>query len=189
MLDKPVLRGRLVTLRPLNVEDASAIFASMEDAETMRLTGTQQQFTLPQIEAFCRAVVDADDRADYAITLGDDPAYIGEVVLNNIDWTNRTASFRIALAGQRYFGHGYGSEATRLMLDYGFRHLNLHRIELEVYDFNPRAQRVYEKAGFVREGVRRDVLLWDGVYHSAIVMSVLAPAYWEREKVRGTSDA
>ena len=96
MLDKPVIWGRLVTLRPLTVKDAPAILASMEDAETMRLTGTQQQFALPQIEAFCRAVVDADDRADYAITLGDDPAYIGEAVLNNIDWTNRTASFRIA---------------------------------------------------------------------------------------------
>ena len=49
----------------------------------------------------------------------------------------------------------------------------MHRIELEVYDFNPRAQHVYEKAGFMREGVRREVLLWDGEYHDAIVMSIL----------------
>ncbi|MCA9996054.1 MAG: GNAT family N-acetyltransferase [Anaerolineales bacterium] len=180
MLDKPVLRGSLVTLRPLTIDDAPAILASMDDAETMRLTGTQQQFTLAQVEAFCRSVVGADDRADYAITLGDDPTYIGEVVLNDLDWTNRTANFRIALAGRRYFGQGYGSEATRLMLAYGFRQLALHRIELEVYDFNPRAQRVYEKAGFVREGVRRDVLLWDGAYYSAIMMSILAPEYWEQ---------
>lgn len=177
MLEKPILRGERVTLRPLTAVDAAAVFASMADAEVMRLTGTQQQFTLAQVEAFCRRVAEADDRADYAITLGDDPAYIGEVVLNEIDWENRTANFRIALAGQRYFGKGYGSEATRLIVDYGFKQLKLHRIELEVYDFNPRAQRVYEKAGFVREGVRRDVLLWDGEYHSAIVMSVLRHEY------------
>lgn len=177
MLDKPILRGEVVVLRPLTPGDAAAIFASLHDAEVRRLTGTQQQFTLAQVEAFCCRVAEADDRADYAITLGDDPTYIGEAVLNQIDWENRTANFRIALAGQRYFGKGYGSEATRLIVDYGFKQLKLHRIELEVYDFNPRACRVYEKAGFVREGVRRDVLRWEGKYHSAIVMSVLSHEY------------
>lgn len=177
MVDKPILKGHLVTLRPIVAEDGAAMLDSMADEEVMRLTGTQQQFTLAQVEAFCRAVAEADDRVDYAITLGDDTTYIGEVVLNEIDWTNRRASFRIALAGRQYFGKGYGSEATCLILEHGFGSLGLHRIELEVYDFNPRAQRVYEKVGFVREGVRRDVLLWDGAYHSAIVMSILAHEY------------
>jgi RimJ/RimL family protein N-acetyltransferase len=101
-------------------------------------------------------------------------------VLNEIDWLNRSANFRIALASQQFFGKGYGSEATQLIIDYGFRQLNLHRIELEVFDFNPRAQHVYEKVGFVKEGVRRDVLLWQGQYHSAITMSLLAPEYLAR---------
>ena len=55
--------------------------------------------------------------------------------------------------------------------------LDLHRIELEVYDFNPRAIHVYKKAGFIQEGIRRDVLLWDGKYQSAIVMSMLKSDY------------
>ncbi len=67
----------------------------------------------------------------------------------------------------------YGTEAARLAVDYGLHTLNLHRIELEVYDFNPRARHVYEKIGFVVEGVRRDALLWDGEYHDAILMSIL----------------
>jgi RimJ/RimL family protein N-acetyltransferase len=71
------------------------------------------------------------------------------------------------------------------MLDYGIRQLHLYRIELEVYDFNPRAQHVYEKVGFVQEGIRRDVLLWKGVYHSAIVMSILADEY---EKIYANND-
>ena len=99
--------------------------------------------------------------------------YIGEVVLNQFDDDNRSASFRIALQGKDFYGQGYGTEATKLIVDYGFSQLNLHRIELEVYDFNPRAQRVYEKAGFKKEGVKRDVLLWEGSYQSAIVMSIL----------------
>ena len=114
---------------------------------------------------------------------GSNPLKIGFPILVQ---ENRSASFRIALAGAAYFGKGYGSEATQLIVDFGFRELKLHRIELEVYDFNPRAQHVYEKAGFVKEGVRRDVLLWDGVYQSAIVMSILEDE-WREARVRSQS--
>lgn len=177
MLEKPILHGEKINLRPIVVTDAAEMFKTLSDEESMRLTGTQQSFTLEQVEAFCARLFDDEDRLDYAITLKDDPTYIGEVVLNDIDWDNKSASFRIALGSASIFGKGYGSEATRLIIDHGFRILGLHRIELEVYDFNPRAQHVYEKAGFVREGVRRDVLLWDGKYQSAIIMSILAPEY------------
>ncbi len=177
MLEKPTLSGTRITLRPITVADATPMFTSLSDKESMRLTGTQASFTFEQVEKYCQRIVTADNRIDLVITLKDDPAYLGEVVLNDIDWQNRSASFRIALAHEKLFGQGYGTEATRLIIDYGFKVLNLHRIELEVYDFNPRAQHVYEKVGFVKEGVRRDVLLWDGVYQSAITMSILAPEY------------
>ena len=154
------------------------MFASLSDEESMRLTGTQQSFTFAQVEAYCQRIETAVDRADYAIIRKEDEVYVGEVVLNQIDWENRSSNFRIALAGEAHFGKGYGSEATRLILHYGFATLHLHRIELEVYDFNPRAQHVYEKAGFVREGVRRDALLWDGEYHDAFVMSILEDEFW-----------
>lgn len=183
MLNPPILTGNQIVLRPITKDDAADMFASLSDEEGMRLTGTQDQFTFEQVEAFCEKVSKADDRVDYAIALKSDPRmkYIGEVVLSDIDEVNRSASFRIAMKGKAYFGKGYGSEATRLMIDFGFETLNLHRIELEVYDFNPRAQHVYEKIGFVREGVRRDVLLWDGVYQSGIMMSLLRPD-WEASK-------
>lgn len=177
MLEKPVLIGSRVILRPITAADAPAMFASLSDEEGRRLTGTQKSFTFEQVQEHCQRVVGADDRVDLAITLKDGGDYVGEAVLKDIDGVNRTAGFRIALAGQVHFGKGYGTEATRLLIDHGMRTLRLHRIELEVYDFNPRAQRVYEKVGFVREGVRRDVLLWDGVYHSAIVMGLLEHEY------------
>lgn len=177
MIEKPILTGDKIVLRPITEDDAPAMFAALADGEMLRLTGSQQTFTYDAVQQFCRRVMSADDRADYAITLKGDPTYMGEVVLNNIDWLNRTANFRIALGQQALLGLGYGTEATRLILDYGFHSLNLHRIELEVYEFNPRAQRVYEKVGFVREGVRRDVLLWEGQYYSAITMSILEEEY------------
>ncbi|MFT5195456.1 MAG: RimJ/RimL family protein N-acetyltransferase [Candidatus Promineifilaceae bacterium] len=185
-MEKPILTGEKVILRPITVADAAGMFASLADEESMRLTGTQGTFTFGQVEAFCEKISKTDDRADYAITLKDDPesSYIGEVVLNEIDDENRSASFRIAMSGSAYFGKGYGSEATRLIIDYGFSTLNLHRIELEVYDFNPRAQHVYEKCGFVKEGVKRDVLFWDGRYQSAIIMSILEDE-WRKRRAEG----
>lgn len=183
MLKKPNLTGKKIDLRPITRQDAKAMFASLSDEESMRLTGTQQSFTFEQVEAYCRGLETAVDRADYAILRKEDDLYVGEVVLNDIDLENRSANFRIALAGKEYFGQGYGTEATQMLLEFGFHTLNLHRIELEVYDFNPRAQHVYAKAGFVQEGVRRDVLLWDGEFHDAILMSIL-----EDEYKKGTGD-
>jgi RimJ/RimL family protein N-acetyltransferase len=65
-----------------------------------------------------------------------------------------------------------------MITGYGFEVLGLHRIDLEVYSFNPRARHVYEKVGFVAEGVLRDALRWDGHWVDATVMSVLAPEWF-----------
>ena len=180
-LPKPPISGVLINLRPIVKADAHGMFVGVvNDEEGRRLTGTKGTFTFEGTEKYCARLFDSEDRVDYAITLKDNPAYIGEVVLNSIDADARSAGFRIALSDQQYYNKGYGSEATALMLRHGFETLGLHRIELEVYDFNPRAQHVYEKSGFVKEGVRRDVLLWEGVYHNAISMSILEEEWLAR---------
>ncbi len=174
--NKPTLQGKTIILRPTRTEDAETFFNSLADKEIMRLTGTYQTFTLAQVKAHYARIIDATDRADYTIVAKENPDIVlGEVVLNDINWHNHAANFRIALLKELLFGKGYGTQATVLMLKYGFESLGLHRIELEVYDFNPRAVHVYEKVGFRREGVKRDALFWQGKYHDAIVMSILKP--------------
>nr|WP_254628325.1 GNAT family protein [Plantibacter sp. MCCC 1A11337] len=81
-------------------------------------------------------------------------------------------NFRIALA-PGWTGQGFGTEATTAVLDHTFFVLGLHRIALDVYSFNPRAERSYVKAGFV-EGRRRHTLHWDGAWVDSILMSVLS---------------
>lgn len=70
-----------------------------------------------------------------------------------------------------------GTEATRLIVGYGFEQLGLYRISLTVFAFNPRARRVYEKAGFVEEGRMRQALKWDGERYDDIMMAILAPEW------------
>lgn len=176
-LVKPTIRGDRVILRPLAAGDADAMYASLQDAEGNRLTGTQRSFTQAEIRRWCEGVGLAEGRIDCAITSPEDGRYLGEAVLNDIDEVNRSANFRIALAGPELYGRCFGSEAARLLLAYGFQELELNRIELEVFAFNPRALRVYEKLGFKREGVRREVLFMDGNFHDSIVMGVLASEF------------
>jgi RimJ/RimL family protein N-acetyltransferase len=99
---------------------------------------------------------------------------VGEVVLNNLDAPNYVCSFRILLFHRRFLGRGLGTEAIRMILNHAFEAVGVHRVELEVYAFNPRARHVYEKIGFVHEGTKRDALCWNGEWIDAHTMAVLA---------------
>ena len=70
-------------------------------------------------------------------------------------------------------GRGYGTDAVRTMVAYGFRAMGLNRIQLDTFAFNTRARRAYAKAGFVEEGVRREALFIDGGFADEVVMAIL----------------
>lgn len=173
--DKPTLRGSRVLLRPMVADDAANMWADVHDDEATRLTGTHGALQRSQIDEWCATRADQPDRLDLAVIDLGTGDWVGEVVINDWDPDNRSCGFRIAL-GPTGRNRGLGTEATHLMVDYVFDQLDdppVNRIALEVYDFNPRAAAVYEKAGFRREGVLRQALLWDGDFHDAIVMSIV----------------
>jgi RimJ/RimL family protein N-acetyltransferase len=171
--DKPTLIGKRVILRPMVAADAEAFLESMDD-ESMRLTGTHRTFTLEELRAWATSRADVDDRLDLSIDDAETGHWVGELAINDWDPDNRSCGFRIAL-GPQGRNRGFGTEATRLIVDYVFAHLPIHRIGLEVFAFNPRAAHVYESVGFVREGVMRDALLWDGAHVDTVVMGILRP--------------
>ncbi|RAJ70594.1 acetyltransferase (GNAT) family protein [Streptomyces sp. PsTaAH-137] len=150
------------------------------DSEASRLTGSHDDGALDEggIGAWYDSRQEQDDRLDLAVVDLATGNVIGEAVLNEWDPGNESCSFRICLVPGSY-GSGLGTEATRLLVGYGFERLGLHRISLEVYAFNPRARRAYEKVGFVAEGVLRDALLWEGERVDATVMSILAPEWFQ----------
>lgn len=166
------LHGPRVTLRPLDERDVDDQLRAVQDPEQLRLTGTHRTFTRTDIVAWCRSRADAPGRYDWAIVETGGGGWLGECALNDIDPDNESAGFRIAL--DQRLGQGLGTEATGLVLDFAFGELGLHRVELEVFDFNSRAQKSYAKSGFTVEGVKRDGLLWEGVRHDVIMMAALA---------------
>jgi len=86
--------------------------------------------------------------------------------------------FGIHIGEEECRGKGYGTEATQLMLSYAFETLNLNRVELGVYDFNKQAIHVYEKAGFIREGIKRQDKFVNGRYADALIYGILASEYF-----------
>lgn len=174
-LTKPILTGTGVRLRALVAGDAEAMYASLDDPDTLRLTGTQSSFTFEQVRRHCDHIEQAEDRLDYAIEILGEVAGrpVGEAVLNCVDEINRSASFRIAIWKSDDRNKGIGTEATRLLVRHGFEVVGLNRIELEVYSFNPGARRVYQNIGFRLEGTRRQALLWDGEAVDAHIMALL----------------
>jgi RimJ/RimL family protein N-acetyltransferase len=177
---KATLTGNLVTLRPARRSDAAVLHGYLDDLEVARLTGTSHArdehgppaWTVEQLEEIYDRWSTADDRIVWVIIDNSTGNVVGESVLNDLDAHSRWCNFRIWISGAR--SRGLGTEATRLTLTHAFEEQALNRVELQVYDFNPRARHVYEKVGFVLEGTKRQALLLDGAWADAHDMAILA---------------
>jgi RimJ/RimL family protein N-acetyltransferase len=174
---KPTLVGTKVQLRPFVAADYPAICEALRDPEVVRLTGSRpivwDEAARERLREWYGSRGDQPDRLDLAVEERATGAWVGEVVLNEWDPHNQSCNFR-TMFGPRGRDRGLGTEAARLLVRYGFEQLGLHRIQLEVYSFNPRARRAYEKVGFVAEGVLRDALRTPDGRADATVMAILA---------------
>ncbi len=187
---KPTLTGERTLLRPFDDADIAAMGPVLADPEVLRLTGsvhsTKEAASRPPVLTdheleWYRTRKDQGDRLDLAIVDLVSDECVGEVVLNDLSAVDQTCGFRI-LVGPRGRGRGLGTEATRLVVDHAFTTTDLHRIELEVYAFNPRALHVYEQVGFVVEGRRRQALRFDDERVDSIMMSLLRPDWVTRSR-------
>ncbi|MDP8924170.1 MAG: GNAT family N-acetyltransferase [Chloroflexota bacterium] len=102
---------------------------------------------------------------------------IGNTDLTSIDHANRTANFGIMIGEKDCWGKGYGTEATRLMLDYAFTALGLHNVLLLVFAYNERGLRAYRRAGFKEIGRRREARRLAGRAYDVVYMDSLATEF------------
>lgn len=106
--------------------------------------------------------------------------HIGNLGLHRVDRIHRKADLGVVIGEAAYWSRGYGTDAIRLALRYGFDHLALNKISLDVLEHNVRAIRSYEKCGFQREGLRREDVYKDGRFFDVLRMSVLAREFRDR---------
>jgi len=168
-----LLTGDRIVLRPLCGEDLDRCMRWINDPEMQARIGRRHPMGRAQEEEWLADQYKRDDHLNLAIVVKDGDRHIGNCGFNQIDFVNRNAEFGILIGERDSWGSGYGPEAARLILAYGFEELGLHRIGLGVYAFNERAILAYEKAGFVREGAEREAYFRHGRFHDHIRMSVL----------------
>ncbi len=108
---------------------------------------------------------------------------IGVIELDGFDWAARSAWVGIGIGEANYRGKGYGTEAMQLILEYAFQGLNLNRVNLNVFAFNTRAIRSYEKCGFRYEGTQREVIYKEDQRWDIIDMGILRSEWEERQKI------
>ena len=176
-----------VPLRPFQPEDAQSYARLLDrvDPEVARLTRSQLHYDFDKAVSFFPASIADGTRRDFLL-LDPKSRIIGESVIDEIDSEVRSANFRIAIFDPHSFGRGIGSWAIGQTVDYAFGELGLHRLSLDVFSFNPRAIRAYEKAGFVREGVLSDAVIdsADGSYGDDILMAILEGDWKARNQLK-----
>ncbi|WP_079478440.1 GNAT family N-acetyltransferase [Halobacillus salinus] len=177
---KPVLKGNKTILRPFKEEDLPAIEECLQDPEVLKLTGSADDFDKELVREWYITRNEQTDRLDLAIVDAKHNVVVGEAVANLYDQETESMNFRI-LIGPRGRDKGLGTEATQLMVDYLFTNTSLQQLTLSVFDFNPRAKRVYEKVGFVKYSVDKDDLEFEGEWIDSINMK-LVKEDWLRNK-------
>lgn len=177
-MQNPFLIGEKIYLRPLEPEDSKIFLPWVNDPEVIN---TMQMYTpknLPIEQEFIAGLYKSDRDIVLGIVIKANDKLIGSTGLHRIDWKNRHALFGILIGDKTEWDKGYGTEATKLMLKYGFEALNLNRIQLLVHEFNQRGIKAYERAGFKKEGVLRQAHFHQGRYYDTIVMGILREE-WE----------
>ncbi|MFT8311092.1 MAG: GNAT family protein [Sporolactobacillus sp.] len=183
---KPVLEGVKVILRPFEANDWEKMIDIISEPELRRLTGSvdsDEQANAPfppeeveRIKEWYKLRSEQADRLDLGIVRRDNGELVGEVVFNEFDESTLNVNFRI-LIGAAGCDQGFGTEAIKLFLDYGFIVLGLHKVELGVYSFNPRAEKVYRKNGFVLEGIQREAICYNNDYFDTKIFGMLKEDY------------
>lgn len=163
-------KGKWVRLAVVDLEnDLKTAVAWDSDSEYGRLQGSEplRLFTVKSTQEFFEKEI--SDMFLFGIHRVDDDRLIGMLELDGVNWTSGNAWVGIGIGEREEWGKGYGTEAMQLVLRFAFRELNLKRVSLTVFGYNPRAVRSYEKAGFREEGRAREYLnrggrRWDMLY-------------------------
>ena len=170
------LVGDKVYLAPIDTsEEAAKKYAEwMNDPRITDYLGrTGQIFTLAFEQKYLENVAQDRQSRDFAIVAKEGDKLIGMISLAQLDLASRSAVMGLYIGDTEFHSHGYGTEAVNLILEFGFKYLNLHSVRLGVLSGNKRARRCYEKCGFRENGRSRDQFFINGQYQDDIHMDIL----------------
>lgn len=170
------LLGEKIYLSPRNTEDVEKFVKWLNDFETTDYIGRSGALVTIETE---KEYLEkhTKEEATFGIVELETDELIGTISLEDISYINRRATLGIFIGEKESRNKGYGTEAIKLILDYGFNYLNLNNIKLDVMEFNERAIACYKKCGFKEYGRRRKSEFTNGKYYDRISMDILAEEF------------
>lgn len=169
-----IFRGKLVRLTAEDPKIMAQHYSRWSvDTKFLRLMDSDpaRPYSIKALQEWLEKELEKDqpDEVYFMIRSLKDDRLLGDVGLDGIQWNHGDTFMGIGLDNRDDWGKGYGSDALQLILNYAFNELNLFRVSLNVFEYNPRAIHVYEKVGFVHEGrlrrcLNRDGRRWDMLY-------------------------
>lgn len=165
--------GHRLYLSPMNILDAEKYTMWMNDRSVT--DGIASTVKITSLEGEKEWIINAGKNGDAIFAIVDikTDELIGNCSLTNINRINRICTIGIFIGDEENRSKGYGAEALKLLLNYAFNFQNMHNVNLEVFSFNKRAIKCYQKVGFKEYGRRHDVYFLDGKYYDKVEMEIL----------------
>ena len=163
--------GEKVYLSPRSIDDAEKYVEWLNNYDIAKYLNQNVKIITVEGEKEYLAKSDKDSYNFAIVDLKTDEL-IGSIGLMHIDNVHRTAELGIFIGDEDHLSRGYGSDAIKLLLDFGFNQLNLNNIMLKAISFNQRALRAYEKCGFKTFGVWKESHYVDGKYYDLVHMNI-----------------
>jgi RimJ/RimL family protein N-acetyltransferase len=182
---EPILRGRVVYLRPPERSDIPLFVRWLSDARTTGFLASRSPIGLAMEERWFDDVLEhhGRDRWFFVICRLEDDRPVGSLDLRDIGLTSGGAGLGIVIGDPADTGHGYGTDALAILLEFGFGELRLERMWLDVFAFNERARHVYERLGFVHEATLRHAIFHGGRHLDLHRMAILREEWAARQSV------
>jgi ribosomal-protein-alanine N-acetyltransferase len=175
-LEKSVfIKGENIFLRCLDSSDITGNYATWLNDPKVTEFNSHGRFpmTSEKLESYVKHIQVSNKAFVLAIIDSESQSHIGNISLQNINWIDRNAEIAFLLGESSFWGKGIMFEAGRLLIEHGFKMLNLHRIYCGTSSNNIGMQRLAEKLGMNQEGVRKDALFKNGVFVDIIEYGIV----------------
>lgn len=170
-----MITGENLFLSSIEEKDKKHLYSWFQDSEFLRFYDYYPPVpqSKEEVDKNLKYYENNEKSFIFAVRLKEDGQIIGVAGYDDIIMENKVATLFIGIGNNDLRGRGYGKEALKLLLDYGFYNKDFHRIQLNVLSFNERAIALYEKAGFVKEGTYREFVLRDNERYDLYLYGLL----------------
>lgn len=187
-----ILQGKLIRLSAMEADEAGKAFSRWSrDSEFMRLFNSDaaRTISITKEKKWIEKELEEQSASLYWFSIRklDDNTLLGEIDLYVHNWSARDTFVAIGIGERDFWDKGYGTDAMNVILRYAFTEINMKRVSLGVFEYNPRAIRSYEKTGFRHEGRIRGLLNREGKRWDMLSMSILREEWMEQHDNKTTN--